>query len=62
MTSGQRIVVACVVLGWLAPAAYVAQATDPIEARWRCPYSPDGVCVPNKMFYGYYPTRWRRWP
>ncbi|MFO0898187.1 MAG: hypothetical protein U0836_12255 [Pirellulales bacterium] len=23
---------------------------------------PNGACVPNRMTFGYYPTRWRKWP
>ena len=27
-----------------------------------CPYKADGVCTPNRADFGYYHTRWRRWP
>lgn len=30
--------------------------------HWHCPYSPDGVCTPNRNNYGYYQTKWSRWP
>jgi len=48
------------------PTLLVAAATcfgfDPgSEARWRCPYTPDGACAPSRVF-GYTPTIWRRWP
>src|SRR5215211_2562307 len=28
----------------------------------RCNKCPDGVCVPNRLTYGYYAPKWRRWP
>jgi hypothetical protein len=24
--------------------------------------TPDGVCTPNRTWFGYYPARWRKWP
>jgi hypothetical protein len=32
-----------------------------LEINNRLP-CPNGACVPNRMTFGYYPTRWRRWP
>jgi hypothetical protein len=32
-----------------------------IEVNNRLP-CPNGACVPNRMTFGYYPTRWRKWP
>ncbi len=59
MIVGRRIVglVACV---WLAASA--ALGDDEGDARWRCPNTQDGACIPNPRSYGYYPTRWRKWP
>jgi hypothetical protein len=30
--------------------------------NWRCPYTPDGACPPNRDGYGYYKPKWSRWP
>jgi hypothetical protein len=39
------------------------QAGDPVaEARWYCPYTPEGDCTPYTRSFGYTPTRWRKWP
>jgi hypothetical protein len=32
-----------------------------VEINNRLP-CPNGACVPNRMTFGYYPTRWRKWP
>ena len=60
MIAGRRTVlfIACI---WLVADAVLGGDAG-ADARWRCPYSQDGTCIPNPRSYGYYPTRWRKWP
>jgi len=50
------------VLGATASALLVGSpALAELEINNRLP-CPNGACVPNRMTFGYYPTRWRKWP
>lgn len=37
-------------------------AGPPLDRPSPPPYCVDGVCRPNALTYGWYQTRWRRWP
>jgi|GEM_PF-6954459 len=54
------------VIAAVATCAVESQAGGPAGPSraeiWRCPYTQDGACVPERSSYGYTPTRWRRWP
>ena len=43
-------------------AANLAQAGPRDLYNWRCPYTPDGACPPNRVEYGHYRAKWSRWP
>ena len=43
-------------------ACKLVMAVDSHEAHRRCHYGPSGVCVPRRLTYGYYATRWSKWP
>jgi hypothetical protein len=47
--------------GALTALAVATPAIAELEINHRLP-CPHGACVPNRMTFGYYPTRWRRWP
>jgi len=59
MIKGRRIVSLLVVVQFAT--AVTARAADEAQL-WRCPYTQGGGCVPNPKTYGYYKTRWRKWP
>jgi hypothetical protein len=59
MITGRRIV-SLLVLVQVATSV-VARGDDELQ-RWRCPYTQDGACTPNPKTYGWYKTRWRKWP
>jgi hypothetical protein len=60
MIAGRKIVclIACIQLA----ANVELRGNDSIDGHWRCPPTDDGACIPNPKSYGYYPTRWRKWP
>jgi hypothetical protein len=37
-------------------------SADRPDPSFRCSYGPDGNCAPKSNTYGFYQTRWRRWP
>ena len=55
-----RTIAAGVFLGWMCQSSLAAQ--PPIERPTPPPCCADGQCFASPLTYGYYDTRWRRWP
>jgi hypothetical protein len=54
-------------LWWLPGVAVLllgVTAAEPTSAQSHAHrgYCVEGQCYPNPMYFGYYPTQWRRWP
>jgi hypothetical protein len=50
----------------LLELSFVAGVRGDAQARCGackgCLYGVDGICIPRRISYGFYETRWRRWP
>ncbi len=60
MTAGRRTV--CLIACLSVAAQTELRGGESTEAMWRCPRTEDGSCIPNPRSFGFYPTRWRKWP
>ena len=60
MIDGQRIAFLLALVAMFAPADLRGDETG--DAPWHCPKAEDGACIPNPRSFGFYPTRWRKWP
>ena len=60
MTQVRRII-CYVAIACLALPVNV-RAGGPGDAPWTCPKGEESACIPNPKSYGFYPTRWRKWP
>ncbi len=58
MTPRRRIARCLAVALLLVPAQLRRSEAD---QPWRCPPG-EAACIPNPKAYGFYPTRWRKWP
>lgn len=52
----------CVVALLILASLGTAKAGPPLDRPSPPPYCADGVCRPNALTFGWYQTRWRRWP
>jgi hypothetical protein len=53
----QRLAGFVLSLGCLVPTPAFAE-----KPHGTLPCAADGTCTTNRLTYGYYPTRWRKWP
>jgi hypothetical protein len=54
-----------IITGLIASCASVGTTNagpPPLDRPSPPPYCADGICHPNPLTFGWYPTRWRRWP
>jgi hypothetical protein len=56
-----RTIAAGVFLGWMCPNSLASQPPG-IERPTPPPCCADGQCLSSPLSFGYYDTRWRRWP
>jgi hypothetical protein len=58
MKFSQRAAAGLIVLGFVS----IAAAVPPLDRPTPPPCCADGHCFANSVTYGWYETRWRRWP
>ena len=46
----------------ICAARLVSAAPPPLDRPSPPPCCADGLCYPNPLTWGHYPTKWRRWP
>jgi hypothetical protein len=61
MKTFRQFAAAVVLLGWMCVVAFSAGPTS-IDRPSPPACCVDGLCYPNPTTWGYYGTRWRRWP
>jgi hypothetical protein len=57
-----RAWIAGAALGVGATHGLLANGPPPMDRPTPPPCCADGLCYPNPVTWGHYPTRWRRWP
>lgn len=57
-----RLLTSAIALVLLAAPATMAGTPPCADCPTACPCAAEGVCRPKRDTWGYYPTRWSRWP